>query len=330
MQFKTNRVFKLSKVNWDLFKEEASSLSESLPLTFTNFDDDLDSFNKLIKNPILKAGGKVNNADAPPSANGVGFLKDNACSDSKKFPDAIWWNEECSDLVQRRRNALKSFKLDPTFENLLNFKKISKETSASLKLIKRNNFREFISTMNPSRPIVENFRIIKKFKNRLYNPYSKSMDSQTPDDNIPLLEAFEKIASNYQYENIEIVGNENHLDSVLQADISLKEVFQAIKGSKQNLAPGIDGISYKILKNLPVCCIHWLTSFYNHMFKSGSYPSQWKEFKICFISKGKDKGYRPISLASTLLKTLERCLNDRLMWWCEDRGLLPKSFNGFR
>ena len=106
--------------------------------------------------------------------------------------------------------------------------------------------------------------------------------------------------------------------------------MNAIKNSKRKSAPGSDGIPYIILKNLPMDATAWLTKFFNHILSSGSYPSVWKRFKVCFISKGRSKGYRPISLASTLLKTLERCLNDKIMWWCENKGIFPKNFNGFR
>ena len=47
-------------------------------------------------------------------------------------------------------------------------------------------------------------------------------------------------------------------------------------------------------------------------------------------TKPGNKGYRPIEIASTLLKTPERIINDRLMWWCESRNILPRFFQGFR
>ena len=62
----------------------------------------------------------------------------------------------------------------------------------------------------------------------------------------------------------------------------------------------------------------------------GIFPESWNEYNICFISKGKDKGYRPIALSNTLLKIMERILNDRLQWFFESMGMIPRNLFGFR
>ena len=148
-------------------------------------------------------------------------------------------------------------------ENLRSFKSISKEVSLSLKKIKNDNFKSFISSLNPSRPIIDNFKFIKKLKNRLYNPSSKSTDSNIPLNNKLLLEAFNKIANNYSYSNNfqntytnnAYYTNNPNFDKTLLNPISIAEVLQAIKGSKTRSAPGLDGIPYIILKNIPLSLV---------------------------------------------------------------------------
>ena len=56
----------------------------------------------------------------------------------------------------------------------------------------------------------------------------------------------------------------------------------------------------------------------------------WKEFLVFFIPKGPPEKFRPISLAQSLLKLLERLLHSRLIWWLEHNLLLPNSQYGFR
>ena len=50
---------------------------------------------------------------------------------------------------------------------------------------------------------------------------------------------------------------------------------------------------------------------------------------MIFIDKPSG-GYRPIALSNTWLKITERIINDRLQWWIESKGILPKQFSGFR
>ena len=200
-----------------------------------------------------------------------------------------------------------------------------------LNSIKANSFKEFTSNINPTKPLQHNFNFIKRFKNRFYQPKSNTLETNLAEGNIELQKAFEKIASSYDYGNsLPEISLNNDSNSWLIGDISVEEICSAIKYSKKNSAPGDDGISYFVYKNLPKDILIWLKGFFNEIFYSGKYPTQWKTFNVCFIPKGGNKGYRPIALASTLLKILERILNDRLSWWCESSGILSRFFNGFR
>ena len=51
---------------------------------------------------------------------------------------------------------------------------------------------------------------------------------------------------------------------------------------------------------------------------------------MCFIPKQQTDKFRLISLAPTALKLLERVINDRMQWWAESAGILPRKFFGFR
>ncbi|KAK7114239.1 hypothetical protein V1264_000328 [Littorina saxatilis] len=55
---------------------------------------------------------------------------------------------------------------------------------------------------------------------------------------------------------------------------------------------------------------------------------------IPILKKGKDPkkatSYRPISLTSCVVKTLERIVNERLRWYLESRNLLAPEQAGFR
>ena len=64
------------------------------------------------------------------------------------------------------------------------------------------------------------------------------------------------------------------------------------------------------------------------------FPSAWHQSVVIPIPKpGKDtenpNNYRPIALTSCLSKTLERIINNRLMWYLKKKLLSPIQ-NGFR
>ena len=69
-----------------------------------------------------------------------------------------------------------------------------------------------------------------------------------------------------------------------------------------------------------------LLDIYNQSWKTGTFPTSWKQAIIIHIlKKGKDRHsktiYRPISLLSCLGKTMERIVNRRLQYHLEKIGL---------
>ena len=73
----------------------------------------------------------------------------------------------------------------------------------------------------------------------------------------------------------------------------------------------------------------------NAKWKSDTFPESWRDALIISIPKpGKDHfnplNYRPIALTSCICKTVERMVNERLVWYLEHNGLLAKQQCGYR
>ena len=73
----------------------------------------------------------------------------------------------------------------------------------------------------------------------------------------------------------------------------------------------------------------------NETWKSDTFPESWREALIISIPKpGKDHfnplNYRPITLTSCICKTVERMVNERLVWYLEKNDLLAKQQCGYR
>ena len=89
------------------------------------------------------------------------------------------------------------------------------------------------------------------------------------------------------------------------------------------------------MKHLPAESISLLLDIYNYIWRSGNFPTCWSEAIVIPIpNPGKDhndpNNYRPISLTSCVRKTLERMINDRLIWYLENNNILTHIQCGFR
>ncbi|VVC28796.1 Hypothetical protein CINCED_3A025653 [Cinara cedri] len=78
-------------------------------------------------------------------------------------------------------------------------------------------------------------------------------------------------------------------------------------------APGFDGISPRILKELPKKAIIHLTNIYNAVLRTEFVPEQWKRAEVIMLLKpGKPpeqaSSYQPISLLPCMSKLFEKLL----------------------
>ena len=76
-----------------------------------------------------------------------------------------------------------------------------------------------------------------------------------------------------------------------------------VLGNRKNTAPGHDGISYQMIKQLPLRTKENLAQTIQKSIQLGNVPAQWKSTTVTMIPKvGKDhktlKGYRPLTLTS--------------------------------
>lgn len=123
------------------------------------------------------------------------------------------------------------------------------------------------------------------------------------------------------------------LDNVLNVRITSEEVLKVLNGLKPKKATGADKIPNEVLKSRRMLPI--LTQMFNSIFDLGKIPSLWNKSIIHPIHKpGKNKndplGYRGISLISTIGKTFSAVLNNRLISYSEEFGLIVDEQNGFR
>lgn len=106
-------------------------------------------------------------------------------------------------------------------------------------------------------------------------------------------------------------------ENEFEPEITREEVATALKSSKNRSAPGPDRINYKTLKIVNMKHPSLFQKLFNECLKFSVFPSVWKEGKVVWLRKlGKDErtagAYRPLTLLSTLGKTMEKIIAVRV------------------
>lgn len=88
---------------------------------------------------------------------------------------------------------------------------------------------------------------------------------------------------------------------------------RAIEKGIDKSSPGLDGIDYKMLKNLSERFKREMFVFLNHAYISGKMFKNWKKNQTIFVEKKEKNKFRPITMSSCVGKILERMINERLV-----------------
>lgn len=262
-----------------------------------------------------------------------------------------WFNKECKDAINKRKQALRQFQAQPTHSNLENIKILRAKARKTINKSKRESWKNYISKLNTRTSSKTIWKMIKRIQgkkssgsvahlknpdgsfitekkniaNRLADTFSKHSSSDNYDPR------FQKYKDNKEKVKLNFKSNNNE---EYNTEFEYHELEQALKLCKDS-ATGPDEIHYQIIKHLPFTSLVTLLKLYNHIWTSGKMPDSWKEATVIPIPKpGKDNtnpgNYRPIALTSCLCKLFERMVNTRLVWFLEKNGLITNFQAGFR
>ena len=117
--------------------------------------------------------------------------------------------------------------------------------------------------------------------------------------------------------------------------VSCFDVSKVISSLPNKLSAGVDGISYRLLKEAGQGLILPLTTLFNRSIELGQIPDEWKAAIITPVFKGgrKDRtaptNYRPIALTSCVARVLEKIVNKQLLQYLRNKSLLFQHQSGF-
>ncbi|KAH7945599.1 hypothetical protein HPB49_013244 [Dermacentor silvarum] len=125
------------------------------------------------------------------------------------------------------------------------------------------------------------------------------------------------------------------ITSLCEEDFTFHELQRVLRRGRRRSAPGQDGVTHQMLRNLDEDQRHLLLNAFNGVLRSGCLPESWRSALVVPVLKsGKPPrslaSYRPVSLTSVPGKTMEAMALSRLQWIADVRGVFPPEQCGFR
>ena len=273
----------------------------------------------------------------------------------------VWWCPEAEEAVKERKEAREALKANPGNEELMGLcvlkSRQAKETIKQAKLKTWARHCEEMETTADSRKL---YATIKKMNGQYKSQGSAAIlrnENKLAKTNREkanmLAKQYAKVSESNYYrasreqkkhlrtrrltvkkalearcaEHRNCKGKTCRLYSMTELEVALSQM--------KNGAPGPDGVTPQMLKELSNKGKKILLRVLNHSLSSGQVPTAWRRANIVPIHKtGKPAerptSYRPISLTSCVCKLAERMIQGRLTYLLEANGTLAPEQAGFR
>lgn len=223
-----------------------------------------------------------------------------------------------------------TFKSDPTEANYINFKRLQATKKYIIRNERRISWIKLCEQFNRSTPISLIWTYMRKFNKSYFPPTHSNSDYSWIFD----------FLKKYTPDTVEPAFN---LDSFCHTlpnqnftikSFTIVELNSAIS-SRRDSTPGLDYISYKMLKHLSSQSKLVLLDILNLLWEHNLIPMDWKvDCLVPILKPNKDKSnfdsYRPIALTSCMGKIFEQLLKQRLEHFIESNHILPSNQFGFR
>lgn len=250
--------------------------------------------------------------------------------------NAPWWNSELKSLRKKARATLRqalSTDTDPAWEL---YQSTQKEYKHKCREAKKAKWEDFCTEVEGISATAKMHKLLAKDPSLQPSLLRKSSGEFTEDDGDTLTHLLEThfLCSS---PNLQTRHRATPMSEYTVSDIvSTNKLRWALDSFDNFKSPGPDGIFPALLKQAPGNAIRTLEVILKSSLCLGHVPKPWKHIKVVFIPKpGRNdyqnaKAFRPISLSSFLLKTLERLVDRYIRDKCLKLHKLSDNQHAFR
>jgi len=226
-----------------------------------------------------------------------------------------WWTNE---LTESKRSLQRARREGLPDTNRQAYQRQRNQHLHKIRLAKMSSWREFSADMNVN-CWGKAFKWAKSGSRK--NPMPTTVKTSTGTYTTDLKDTLDTFLEAYLPEDQNtpaFVPYDHQADNTPADSTNAQEVKEAIWKMKPGRAPGLDGITAKMLRVAWPVISDTITDLYSNCLRTAKFPNCWKNACLVIIPKGKGKNplltgsYRPISLLPTLGKALESLITLRL------------------
>ncbi|KAL1398832.1 hypothetical protein pipiens_002335 [Culex pipiens pipiens] len=245
----------------------------------------------------------------------------------RKLPQP-YWDTELQTALEDRRDKFRAWRRKLDYESYCIYTDAEQHFKVLVNRKQRESWRSLCDSFDSQTSVQKLWRLGRRYKNRVTGANHRLRDE------VQLNKLLDKLAPpSTSREPLEF-NQCSCRCTTAGAYFTTSDLDSAIKPG-QDTAPGVDGICYSVMRNLPSTAKRKLLCIYNDIFDTGRIPEAWKVFKVIPILKpGKPpsdaSSFRPIALASCFRKCYENMIKEKIEWYIESNKLFPHEICGFR
>jgi len=327
------------RASWDLFREDCENVIDD---GIVDADRPLESYDRFTERVLAVAHRHI-----PAKKQ----------TDKGRVKTVPYWSSECADAIKARNKAKRHMCKTRSLRDAEEYRRLKGIAQYVVKSAQKDSWRAYCAALNDQSQIRQVWAAARRMRGENKTSIIPTLckgdktcctDKQKAD---LLALTYSQISSTENYssqfriykekfekDNYEFINETAHIHNLLDpinGEFTIAELGGALNRCREMSSPGLDGISYCILKKLPFSSLLTLLKIFNAIWKGGKLPPSWKKSLVTPIQKdGKPKhdpnSYRPISLTPSLCKLMERMVTARLTLFLEERGVLAGHQAGFR